>query len=208
MARKNNEQLYDVRPGGLTEESDIRVLICFLLRALNTGLTRDQMDIIIWDDDRVSYFGYVAALDALVGNGMLKLEEGVYTVTAAGIEAADVLESTLPRAVRDGVLARAVAVLHRQNLQSENETEVVENDDGVSVVCRSRDEQREVLRLQLAADNRDIAQALASQFMKQPKAVYRAAFYALTDDWEGLQDVAEELRRQAEQRRKQGDLSV
>ncbi|MBQ3141318.1 MAG: DUF4364 family protein, partial [Clostridia bacterium] len=75
MARKNNEQLYDVRPGGLTEESDIRVLICFLLRALNTGLTRDQMDIIIWDDDRVSYFGYVAALDALVGNGMLKLEE-------------------------------------------------------------------------------------------------------------------------------------
>ena len=177
MARKNNEQLYDVRPGGLTEESDIRVLICFLLKTLNVGLTRDQMDIIIWDDDRVSYFGYVAALDALVSNGMLKLEDGVYSVTSAGIEASNVLESTLPRSVRDGVLARAVSVLHRQNLQSENSTEVIEDADGVRAVCRSRDEQREVLRLELAADNRDIK--FHKKILRNNIVGYSHSFYSM-----------------------------
>lgn len=205
---RKNQDFSEVRPGGLTEESDIRVLICFLLKTISSGLTRDQMDRIIWDDNRVSYFGYLAALDGLVQNGMLTLNDGVYTVTPAGIEASGVLENALPRAIRDAVLARAIVVLHREQIQNENSAEVIGGENGVSVLCRSRDADRDLMRLEFAADNRDIAQALAAQFMRQPGAVYRAAFYALTDDWEGMLTVAEELREAVQRRKKEGEFSV
>lgn len=198
MAKKISD-FGEVRPGGLTEESDIRVLICFLLKTLETGLTRDQLDMIIWDDNRVSYFGYVAALDSLVRNKMLLLAEDVYTVTPAGIEACGVLEDALPRAIRDAVLARAVAVLHRERIKNDNSASV----EDASVICLSRDGARNLMRLELDAGNRDIAQALAAQFMQQPDAVYKAAFYALTDDWEGLHAVAEEIRVAVQKRKGQ-----
>ena len=80
-----------IRPGGLTEGREIRILVCHILSELSEPMSFDEMTEAILSDGTANYFEFADALAELRETGCIvsfKTEAGIneYTVTEKGKE--------------------------------------------------------------------------------------------------------------------------
>ena len=78
-----------IRPGGLTEGREIRILICHILTELGEPMSFDEMTEAVLADGTANYFEFADALAELRESGCVvafKTESGIneYTVTESG----------------------------------------------------------------------------------------------------------------------------
>ena len=101
-----------VEPGGLRNRNEIKVLIAFLLKNTERGLSRRQLMEVIQREGLANYFEASQALESLIEGGSVEVDKSdddeLLSLTAAGKTAANI-EDELPRAVRDKALATEAA---------------------------------------------------------------------------------------------------
>lgn len=91
-----------VAPGGLRSKSDIRILICYMLKSVNAPLSGDDIIKVLQEKSLANYFEASDALSALVSLGNVTREEdNTYVLTKRGKSVADDLEQLIPSSVRD-----------------------------------------------------------------------------------------------------------
>ena len=101
-----------VAPGGLRSKSDIRILICYMLKSVNAPLSGDDIIKVLQEKSLANYFEASDALSALVSLGNVTREEdNTYVLTKRGKSVADDLEQLIPSSVRDKAVAAATALL-------------------------------------------------------------------------------------------------
>ena len=99
-----------VAPGGLRSKSDIRILICYMLKSVNAPLSGDDIIKVLQEKSLANYFEASDALSALVSLGNVTREEdNIYVLTKRGKSVADDLEQLIPSSVRDKAVAAATA---------------------------------------------------------------------------------------------------
>ena len=54
-----------VKPGGLTNTTQIRILLCYLIRTVAQPLSRQELESALLEQQLVNYFGLAAGLAAL-----------------------------------------------------------------------------------------------------------------------------------------------
>ena len=97
-----------VRPGGLTDSTEIRLLLCYLVK--NAGpITRTEIENALMEEALVNYFEIGSCLDDITQQKLVTLTDGRYTITEKGRKVAQELAYDLPRSVRE----RAVAAVLR-----------------------------------------------------------------------------------------------
>ena len=100
-----------VEPGGLRNRNEIKVLIAFLLKNTERGLSRRQLMEVIQREGLANYFEASQALESLIEGGSVEVDESdndeLLSLTAAGKTAANI-EDELPHA--------ASQILHRPRL--------------------------------------------------------------------------------------------
>ena len=97
-----------VRPGGLTSSTEIRLLLCYLVK--NAGpITRQEIENALMEEALVNYFEIGSCLDDITRQQLVTLTKGSYTITEKGRKVAQELAYDLPRSVRE----RAVAAVLR-----------------------------------------------------------------------------------------------
>ena len=125
-----------VEPGGLWNQNDIRILLCYILNSVNGPLSGESISQIVQEKALANYFEVGDALASLLRQGNLQQdEEGLYTVTPAGREIAQSLDATLPLSVRDKALEAALRLMADSKARRENRVELAETENGFHVTC-------------------------------------------------------------------------
>lgn len=128
--------------GGLRNRDDIRLLVCYLLKSVDTPMTRQMLNDAMQEDGLANFFEVGQAIEELLKTGNISAdisdEEEVLNVTAKGREAAELLQTSLPRTVREKAVNSAIRLVTRAKAERDNKIEVKkENDGGYTKIGRA-----------------------------------------------------------------------
>ena len=139
-----------VRPGGLTDDTQIRMLLCYLIKV--TGpVKRDTMQGALLQEQLVNYFELADALVEVEKQKLVTIDaEGLYTITQKGSTVADTLAYDLPRTVRESAIHAVMQIRSWSHRAASNRATVQEKDGKYSVACTIGDMSSDVFRMELA----------------------------------------------------------
>ena len=152
-----------VRPGGLTDSTEIRLRLCYLVK--NAGpITRTEIE------------------NALMEEQLVTLKEDRYSITEKGRKVAQELAYDLPRSVRE----RAVAAVLRSQTWARKEAEysarITEKPDGhCSIRCTIKALDQELFCLDIGTPDRLSADLVKKQFILKGNEIYQMLITKLTE---------------------------
>ena len=171
-----------VRPGGLTNSTEIRLLLCYLVK--NAGpITRTEIENALMEEALVNYFEIGSCLDDITRQSLVTLQNDRYTITEKGRKVAQELAYDLPRSVRE----RAVAAVFRAQTWARKEAEysarITEKADGhCSVRCMVKALDQELFCLDLGTPDRLSAELVKKQFILKGNEIYQMLITKLTEE--------------------------
>ena len=172
-----------VDPGGLWNQNDIRILLCYILHSVGSPLSGEELSQILQRKALANYFEAQDALAALEARGNVERDSaGRYQVTPAGREIAQTLDATLPLSVRDKALEAAFTLLAQAKAQRENRVELQKIKQGYQVTCHISGGDMDLMAVTLYVPDRAQAEMVKRSFYKDPAGVYKLVLASLTKD--------------------------
>lgn len=173
-----------VELGGLRSQSEIRLLICYLLRSVGEPLSKETIDEVMQSYGLANYFDVSQALLELVQLGSIKAEEAdkttAYTIAPNGSRAAEMLESALPVTVREKAVNAALQLIAKQRRERENRVRIDKADGHCTVSCAVLDSNAELMEIKLCVADELQAQTVKENFLRNPAGVYQSMIALLT----------------------------
>ena len=118
-----------VRPGGLTSSTEIRLLLCYLVK--NAGpIARQQIENALMEEALVNYFEIGSCLDDITRQQLVILKDGQYFITDKGRKVAQELAYDLPRSVREKAVTAVLRAQTWARKEAEYRADISEQPDG------------------------------------------------------------------------------
>lgn len=175
-----------IEPGGLRSKSDIKLLICYLLKSVARPLTKVNILEIMQEYGLANYFEVIQALNELLEAGSVTCREEEtdceYTVTKSGRISADMLESSLPLSVREKAVQAAIKLTAKIKREQENHAVIEKGDSGYYTHCTILDNGTELLSVRLFAGDILQAESIKELFLANPAKFYRRLLGFFTTD--------------------------
>ncbi|MCI8502090.1 MAG: DUF4364 family protein [Oscillospiraceae bacterium] len=166
-----------IEPGGLVDPYEIKLLVCYLLSSISEPLTPDQLNFVFQSEGLVNYFSYTSALKGLLETGHIEeVEQGSekkYKITPLGLDSSHKLQSSLPRSLKDKVVAVALQLLTRLERKKNVDISLKHVEDGYLVECRILDVGSDLMKLTMYANNETQAEIIKRNFEKRVDLLYR-----------------------------------
>lgn len=175
-----------VKPGGLLNSTQIKVLICYILSEVEKPIQMQKLQEIFHYDGLANYFELSQAISELkkTGNVVECTDESLpsYTVTEAGREVSVQLSDTLPRTVREKAIESATKLMVRTRRQKSNLVTINECDGGYRVVCTVTEAERELMSVSVVVPKISEAEQIKLNFLDDPSKVYSGMLELLTNE--------------------------
>ena len=179
-----------IAPGGLRSKSDIRILICYILKSVHAPLSGEDIINILQEKALANYFEANDALSALEALGNIRREEdGTYVLEPQGESVADSLDVLLPLSVRDKAVSAAMAMLANAKVERENLVTTQRLENGYNVTCHISGGDMELMKLSVYVPDLYQARIVKKNFHRDPQRVYNLLLAALTGDDELTKDI-------------------
>ncbi|MBQ8028300.1 MAG: DUF4364 family protein [Clostridia bacterium] len=172
-------------PDGLRRKSEIKLLVCYLLKKMNMPLSRTKINEILQEDSIANYFEINQAISDLVKNGNLVCEisedsdEILYLTPRAYYDIGEI-EKFLPRTVREKSVSAALRIIARDKVKSESKVEVTELEKGYHVTFTIEDVGTELLKLTVYVSDRQQIELVKRNFYNNAIAIYSDIISSLT----------------------------
>lgn len=169
-----------VKPGGLTSSTEIRILLCYLIKT--TGpVTRETLEGALLQEELVNYFEFADALGELEHQQLVTVQDKGYKITEKGANVADTLAYDLPRSVRESAILAVIRLQSWAHRAAQNHATVEHDVNGYRVVCSIRDEgQAESFHLELAMPDALTAEEVKNRFIARGSQIYMSLLEKLT----------------------------
>ncbi|HJG29064.1 MAG: DUF4364 family protein [Gemmiger sp.] len=169
-----------VKPGGLTDDTQIRILLCYLVKTAGP-LTRDTLQGALLQEQLVNYFEFADALADVEKQHLVAIdEESQYSITKKGSTVADTLALDLPRTVRESAIRAVMQIQSWRHKAAMNRARVEEEDGEYTVWCAIGDLGSDVFRLQLAMPDKLTAETIKNNFTAHGSEIYSKIMDMLT----------------------------
>lgn len=174
-----------IEMGGLRNRNEIRLLVCYLLKAMDKPIPRALVVDSILNDGLANYFEVNEAIAELLKNGNIdrdiEHDEEVLTVTPRGRNSAELLETTLPKTVREKAVNAAIKLTTLAKNKRENKilTEKLP-DGGYNVTFILGEENDELMRLTVFVADSMQVEIVKNNFLNDPVKLYSSIITALT----------------------------
>ena len=169
-----------VKPGGLTDDTQIRILLCYLVKTAGP-LTRDTLQGTLLQEQLVNYFEFADALVDVEKQQLVAQDEsGLYSITEKGSTVADTLALDLPRTVRESAIRAVMQIQSWRHKAAMNRARVEEEDGEYTVWCAIGDLGSDVFRLQLAMPDKLTAETIKNNFTAHGSEIYSKVMDMLT----------------------------
>ena len=190
----------DVRPGGLTEELEIKLLICYLLHHIRRGMSFAEINEVFRSKGIANYFEYSQEISRLLASGHIEAHKEIdgverYYVTDLGIKTSITFEKDIPAAIRETTLKAAQDYYLRQQIEKDNRFQVEPVEDGYNVTMTITDIGSDLLRLTLFVPKESDCEQIRENFYNDPAFLYRGIIAMLTGDERTVRDILERNER-------------
>ncbi len=176
-----------IRPGGLTDNRGIRILICHILAAAGEPLSFDELTEAVLADGTANYFEFADAASELKNLDCVdtfRSEHGVceYRLTAKGKDVAEKLSGDLPASIREKAAANAKSMILRRRREEENLVSVTRTEDGFMLHIEMKDIGTDLMELSLFLPTMEQAIEAKERFLEDPTASYKKVLEALAGE--------------------------
>lgn len=172
-----------VEPGGLTSHSEIKILICYILRYIASPVTTEELVNTLTEKGLANYFELTSAVSELVESGHVSQAEDSYTLRETGWQIADMLSSDLPLMVRVRAVEAVKDAMELTRKRRQNLVEIVERDNGYDVRCSIVDDAAGPLySFTIYAPTRKAAQTIRDNFIDKAEQLLRQDLTLLTGE--------------------------
>ena len=168
-----------VKPGGLTSTTEVRNLLCYVIRRVSP-LSREALENALVGEELVNYFELVGCLDDLIERGLVTEQNDMYAITPSGEAVADTLYRDLPRTVRESAIRAVMQIRSWRHRAASNRAVVQEQDGQFSVVCSIADMGSDVFRMELAMPDKLTAEMIKNNFIAHGSDIFPKLLNALT----------------------------
>ena len=163
-----------VRFGGLTDRTEIKILICYLLTEAKQPLSEQQIIDTVIGQQLVNYFELLDALSHLSEQQLISEKDGMYTITDDGIEISRQLEKALPFSVRERAYKAVIEILQYETLKRQNKTRITAVDGGgFNLNCTIEDENFVLFSCDIFMPNEKSALLAQESFIKHGQDIFR-----------------------------------
>ena len=171
--------------GGLRNRDDIRLLVCYLLKSIDAPMTRQMLNDAMQEDGLANFFEVGQAIEELLKTGNITADilddEEVISVTAKGREAAELLQTSLPKTVREKAVNSAIRLTTKAKIERENKIEVKKEDDGgYTITFTLFDRDTEMMKLSIYVVDSLQLETVKQNFINDPVKVYSSIITSLT----------------------------
>lgn len=171
-----------VMAGGLTDHTEIKILICHILCDVGQ-LGRDDLLEALAGHGFANYFESADALSAMVAAGHIVQQEDVYTVTDSGREIAQVLLDDVPLTVRERALDIARKTARRARNRNSHKVGIIKTGTGYKVRCAVCEAAgNEIFALEVEALSRSAAQNIRDRFIDNAEDIMRYCITTLSGE--------------------------
>src|ERR1035437_1397179 len=119
-----------IEPGGLRSCSEIKLLICYILKKVGKPISADNLAKIIVEDGLANYFEIKTSILELQENGNIILDKNdEFILTIRGSEVSEILEIALPFSVREKAVKSAISTVSKARREKENKVLVEKCDN-------------------------------------------------------------------------------
>ena len=171
-----------VRPGGLTNSTEIRLLLCYLVK--NAGpITRKEIEDALMEEALVNYFEIGSCLDDITRQQLVALDSDRYSITDKGRKVAQELAYDLPRSVRERAVAAVLRAQTWTRKEAEYSARISEKADGhCTVRCTIKALDPELFCLNIGTPDRLSAELVKKQFILKGNEIYQMLITKLTEE--------------------------
>lgn len=170
-----------VVPGGLTENSQIKILICYVIGSLALPLSGEGLLEALSGKGYANYFECAGALSELLEARHVETDDGGrYRLTASGREIASLLADDVALTVRERVLDYASAIAKRESNMSSCRAEITRSDAGWQLRGSVSDSSGQLFALEAMFPSVDAAQRARDRFLDNAEEIVLVNFDLLT----------------------------
>ncbi len=186
-----------IEPGGLTNDLEVKILICFLLKKIEQPLSFDQLNEILQKTGFVNYFEFIGAVSELQRTEHLKkLEsengEELFQLTEVGEVTAQTFHHTLPLTVREKTVEVARDLIKMQRQLEEIQVRYDAVPDGFMLTMKMKDIGSDLMDLSVFVPSEDECLEMRERIYADPLLLYKTLLAVMLGDYEGGRALFEE----------------
>ena len=173
-----------IAPGGLRQKTEIRLLVCYLLKKFDKKITRSKINEILQENSIANYFEVNQAISELIRDGRVICEltdaDELLMLTADAMFRTAEIEKTLPRSVREKAVSAALKIFARDRAEEETTVEVDELEHGFNVSFIIKDVGTELMRLTIYVSESSQIELVKRNFYNNAAGIYSDIISSLT----------------------------
>ena len=189
-----------IEPGGLTNDFEVKILICFLLKKIEQPLSFDQVNEILQKTGFVNYFEFVEAVSELqkTEHVLLTTDENgqeVFQLSEIGEAMAQTFHHTLPLTVREKTVESARELIQMQKQLEETEVRYHAVNDGYILTMKLKVIGSDLMDLSVFVPSEDECVEIRERIYADPLLLYKTLLAVMMGDYqEGKQLFEEKLK--------------
>ncbi len=172
-----------VKLGGLFGTADIKILICYILNAIDEPVPASLLVNELHLEGIANGFEVSDAIVNLASNGHIRLTDSSddkYEITEKGKITADTLKSSLSYNVRDRAFAITVKMLSRLKNIEQTSFEIVYENSIPYIICSVIDGDLPLMSIKLLLSDANQSTAIKERFLENPAELYKTVIDKLT----------------------------
>ena len=174
-------------PNGISDPTDIKILILYLLDEINYPLDYEIIHDIVAHSGYVGRFEFAEAFSKLLEMGHIISDvdngETLYLISPTGKMVSAELQSNILLSIREKSVKAAMHLLSFRKRGAKSASSVTERADGKYLFhCEITDPHGTVFNVDLCMSSRLQAEGMKKRFDKDPEGVYRRLLAVLSAD--------------------------
>lgn len=171
----------NVKPGGLTNSTQIRILLCTLIAHAAHPPTKEELEQALLKEALVNYFELASSLSELESQQLVELDdEGCYRITAAGEAIVQTLRGDVPTSVQE-CAQKALRAMQKaaRNLQ-DYQVDIIPCQDGFHLCCSIQENGMELFSVKIYMPDFETAQKAKIHFIENGSDIHKLLLSTLT----------------------------
>lgn len=172
-----------VARGGLFSTTEIKILICYILSAIEEGVPVDMLANVLHYEGLANAFEVSDAVVSLASSGQIKATdntEQVYQITDSGKATAENLKSSLSSVVKERAYLAVMKMLAKFKNAKDNHFEITHENGATYLSCSAIDGGKPFITVKMLITDEEQAGFIRERFLENPAKIYSKIIEMLT----------------------------
>ncbi len=164
-----------VGPGGLISQSEIRILICYILDTVKEPVPATELCELLYYERIANIFEVSDCIEHLEKSGHIEKAESdseAYVITKSGSDIAAALKTAVSLSIRERACLATVKMLAKIRNSKETDIAISREGDFTYITCSALDNGMPIVSVKLLVNDEVQANAIKTRFLDNPTEIY------------------------------------